>query len=92
MTLRRLLAVLGTFVCALALTVPAAAQDGTPTSTTVAVPSQDIVPRPNSGSAPQEAGDRGGALQIGLLALLVVAIGGAVLWVVHQSRRARPEP
>ena len=92
MTVRRLLALLGTFVCALALTVPAAAQDGTPTSTTVAVPSQDIVPRPNSGSAPQEAGDRSGVLQIGLLALLVVAIGGAVLWVVHQSRRARPEP
>ena len=75
MTLRRLLAVLGTLVCALALSVPAAAQDGTPTSTTVAVPSQDIVPRPNSGSAPKEAGDRGGALQIGLLALVVVAIG-----------------
>ena len=29
--------------------------------------------------APSEAGDRGGALQLGLLALVVVAIGGAVL-------------
>ncbi len=54
------------------------------------MPSQDIIPRPNSGSAPQEAGDRGGALQLGLLALLVVAIGGTVLVLVRQSRRARP--
>ena len=54
---------------------PASAQDPGTSSTTVAVPSQEIVPQPNSGSAPQEAGDRGGALQLGLLALLVVVIG-----------------
>ena len=28
------------------------------------VPTQDIIPRPNTGHAPTEAGDRGGALQL----------------------------
>lgn len=45
-----------------------------------------IVPKPNSGRAPEEAGDRGGALQLGLAGLLVVAIGGGA-W--HLSRQAR---
>ena len=89
MTRRLALALLATLLCSAVLAAPATAQDGTTTSTTIALPSQDIVPSPNSGAPPQEAGDRGGALQVGLLALVVVAIGGAVLWVVHQSRRAR---
>jgi uncharacterized protein HemX len=68
-----------------------AAQDATSTSSTVAVPSQEIVPQPNSGAPPQEAGDRGGALQLGLLALVVVAVGGGVAFVVVQSKRARSD-
>lgn len=73
-----------------ALALPAGAQDpGSATSTTVAVPSQDIVPRPNSGVAPSEAGDRGGALQLALLGVVVVAIGGTVTRLVRQARRAR---
>lgn len=81
--------VLAALVCVVAVAIPAGGQEPTTSSTAPAVPSQDMIPRPNSGSAPQEAGDRGGALQLGLLALLVVAIGGTVLVLVRQSRRAR---
>lgn len=52
-------------------------------------PTQDIVPRPNSGEAPEEPGDRGGALQLLVAGLLVVAVGGAAAHLVRQSRRAR---
>ena len=73
---------------------PAAAQDpgtGTTTTTLAGLPAPDIVPPPNTDSAPTEAGDRGGALQIGLFGLLVVAIGGSVIAIVRQSRRARAD-
>ena len=69
---------------------PAFAQDPGTTSTTLSeatVP--HIIPQPNSGVEPHDAGDRGGALQLGLLAVIVLAIGGAVLFVMRQSRRAR---
>ena len=70
---------------------PAAAQEpGSTTTTTLSeVPIQHIIPEPNTGEEPHEAGDRGGALQLGLLALLVVTFGGAIAVVVRQSRRAR---
>jgi hypothetical protein len=64
---------------------PALAQD-TPST---GVPAPDIVPEPNSGHEPTEAGDRGGALQLLLLGLVVVAVGGAVVHLSRQSRRAR---
>jgi hypothetical protein len=48
-----------------------------------------IIPQPNSGRPPTEAGDRGGALQLGLLALIVVAVGTIVGLAVRESRRAR---
>ncbi len=73
---------------------PALAQDpgtGTTSTTLSGLPSPDIIPAPNTDSAPTEAGDRGGALQVGLLVLLVVAIGGAVTVLVRQSRRARAD-
>jgi hypothetical protein len=53
------------------------------------VPTQDIVPRPDSGVAPEEAGDRGGALQLLLPLLVVAAIGGGVWHVSRQARRHR---
>lgn len=85
-----LLGALLALAIALAPASPATAQDPTSsTTTTVAVPSQDIVPQPNSGAPPAEAGDRGGALQLTILALVVLGIGGAVVTVVRQSRRAR---
>jgi hypothetical protein len=53
------------------------------------VPVQHIIPRPNSGQKPEDAGDRGGALQLALLGLVVVVLAGGTLHVVRQSRRAR---
>lgn len=53
-----------------------------------------IVPEPNSGTAPADAGDRGGWAQLGLLGLVVVAIGGIATVVVRgggsdaKARRA----
>ena len=88
---RGVLAVLALLLAGIALTGPAGAQ-GEPTSTTtttVGLPSQDIIPEPNTDSAPSEAGDRGGALQLGLLALVLVVVGGFVWRLVRQSRRAR---
>jgi hypothetical protein len=73
---------------------PAATQEpssGT-TTTLVDVPARDIVPEPNSGEVPHDAGDRGGALQLAVLALVMLAIGGVVALVVRQSRRARAYP
>lgn len=54
----------------------------------------NIVPDPNSGTAPADAGDRGGWAQLALLGLLVAAIVGIVLVVARgggsgaQARRA----
>lgn len=88
--MRRLLAALVIVVVALAAPVtPAVAQDPTTTTSIVELPPDGIVPKPNSGEAPSEAGDRGGALQLGIMAVVTVAIGGAVLALVRQSRRAR---
>jgi hypothetical protein len=53
------------------------------------VPVQHMIPRPDSGQKPEDAGDRGGALQLGLLGLVVVVLAGGTLHVVRQSRRAR---
>ena len=65
---------------------PAGAQEST---TTTAVPSGDIIPEPNSGAEPEDAGDRGGALQTVLFLGLIVVVAGAGGWLVVQSRRAR---
>ncbi len=92
MGLRRLLLVGLLAAAVVAPAVAAGAQEPGSTTTVVAVPGGDIVPRPGSGSPPQEAGDRGGALQLGVLALVVLGVGGVVLGVVRQSQRARAEP
>lgn len=76
----------GLVVC-LAVVGPTAAQAQEPPST--GMTTQDIVPKPNSGRAPTEAGDRGGALQLLLPAVLVLALGGGALHLTRQSRRAR---
>jgi hypothetical protein len=52
---------------------------------------QDIIPKPNTGHAPTEAGDRGGALQLLLPAIMVAGIAGGVLHLRRQSRRARAD-
>lgn len=72
------------------LTTPAVAQDpGTTTTSLVDVPAPDIVPEPDTGEEPEDPGDRGGALQVTTLVLVVVALGVVVAIVVRQSRRAR---
>lgn len=50
-----------------------------------------IIPAPNSGTAPTDAGDRGGALQTVLFVLVLAGTGGIGLWLVRTSRRARAE-
>lgn len=84
--------IVAAMVLAVAVTLhapaPAAAQD-TPST---GLPTRDIVPKPNSGQAPTEAGDRGGSLQLLILALVVAAVTVAVVHLVRQSQRARGGP
>ncbi len=82
---RVLLIVVTVLVLVGSAALPAAAQENPKPE----APTQDIVPRPNSGEAPEEAGDRGGALQLLVVGLIVVAVGGAVAHLVRQSHRAR---
>jgi len=60
-----------------------------PTTTTERAPDaeQGIIPEPNSGHAPDEAGDRGGALQLLVLVGLVAALAVGVTLIVRESRR-----
>jgi hypothetical protein len=89
--------VAGLVLAALLSLAPAPAAQGQEggddtTTSTVPVPVDDIIPRPNSGSEPREAGDRGGALQVAVLAGIVVGVGVIVALVVRESRRARRSP
>lgn len=65
---------------------PSAAQDTQPTNE---VPTQDIVPKPNSGAAPEDAGDRGGALQLLVLGLIVAAVAFGAWHLTRQVQRGR---
>lgn len=49
----------------------------------------DIVPRPNSGKAPETPGDPGGSQQLLLLGGVMVAMAGIGVWVFTGGRRAR---
>lgn len=51
-------------------------------------PAGGIIIRPNSGVAPDDPGDRGGALQLTLLALIVGFVGVAFFSVRRSSRKA----
>jgi hypothetical protein len=62
------------------------------TSSVTAPPDQDIIPEPNSGQAPEDAGDRGGALQLLVLVLVLAGVGVIATQVVRQARRNRPTP
>lgn len=50
-----------------------------------------IIPDPNSGREPSEAGDRGGALQVLVFVLIVAGVGGIAAKVVRDARRASAE-
>jgi len=70
---------------------PAPALAADDTTTTSQVPTRDIIPEPNSGVEPQDAGDRGGGLQTALFVAIIVVVAGAGTWLALQSRRARAE-
>jgi uncharacterized membrane protein len=100
MRLRLVVPVVGLVVAAaLSLGAPAAAaaelQDGggnggvSDTTDDTPVPAQDIIPEPNSGRAPDDAGDRGGVLQGVVFLLILVGVGGVVALAVRESRRKR---
>lgn len=67
-------------------TAPAGAQD---TTDETPVPEHDIIPRPNSGRAPSDAGDRGGVLQGLVFVVIVTGVGTIVALGVRESRRNR---
>ena len=53
------------------------------------VPGDGIIPEPDSGRAPDDAGDRGGALQALVFFLVVAGLGGGLALAVRESRRNR---
>jgi hypothetical protein len=60
------------------------------TTTTVrGVPGGDIIPEPGTGQAPQDAGDRGGGLQIALFVIIVAGIGALAMLARREVRRSR---
>ena len=90
--MRRLAVVVASLVAIAALAValaapPAMAAGGQ--QNTPDVPVQHIIPRPNSGQKPEDAGDRGGSLQLALLGLVCVVLAGGTLHVIRLSRKAR---
>ncbi len=65
--------------------------NGQPDQTTddTPVPSQRIIPLPNTGVKPTDAGDRGGALQILVFVAIVGGVSTIVALAVRDARRAR---
>jgi hypothetical protein len=63
--------------------------DGDPSTDDAPLPEQDMIPRPNSGRPPSDAGDRGGALQGLVLLFIVGGVGGIAVLALRDSRRAR---
>jgi hypothetical protein len=87
-------------VAALAFTVlaagRAAAQDAPPEDTTTTlpvagVPAPDIVPRPNSGRAPESATDPGGWAQYAVMFGIAGGVALIALLVVRESRKKKPQ-
>lgn len=48
-----------------------------------------IIPRPNSGVEPDDAGDRGGALQTLVFVLVLAGVALIIALIVRESRRKR---
>ena len=63
--------------------------DGDPSTDDAPLPAQEMIPEPNSGRPPSDAGDRGGALQGVVLLLIVIGVGGITGLALRESRRAR---
>jgi hypothetical protein len=68
---------------------PADDPDGDATTDDAPLPGGDIIPQPNSGTEPEDAGDRGGALQLTVFVAMLAGVALIVTLVVRESRRAR---
>ena len=68
---------------------PAEDPDGDATTDDEPLPGGDIIPLPDSGAEPEDAGDRGGALQITVFLVMLAGIALIVTLVVRESRKAR---
>jgi len=68
--------------------------EGTVATTEAPDAEQGIIPEPNSGHQPTEAGDRGGALQIVVFLAIVGGVAVIATLIVRESRRnlARRSP
>ena len=79
-------------LCLSPVLAPSAGAQAGATTTTDPVDNRrfgDIIPKPNSGKAPETAGDPGGWLQVSLFFLICAAVVAIVFAVWRQSRRAR---
>ena len=86
--IRRAVLLLAASVLAVGLTA-GPARAATPPANTPDVPVQHIIPRPDSGQKPEDAGDRGGSLQLALLGLVCLVLAGGTVHVIRSSRKAR---
>jgi hypothetical protein len=68
---------------------PAADPDGDATTDDEPLPGGDIIPEPDSGVEPEDAGDRGGALQLTVFVVMLAGIALIVTLIVRESRKAR---
>lgn len=68
-----------------------AQDDATDGTTTTTQPSRDdsILIKPGDGRTPEDAGDRGGALQISLFLAVVVGVAGVAGLGLREARRNR---
>ena len=64
------------------------ASDATTVTTLAPDAEEGIIPAPDSGHEPTEAGDRGGALQLAVLGGIVIGVTGVVTLAVRESRRS----
>ena len=89
--MRFLLALALVAASVVAVAPAAAAQDtdeGPVVVTEADQPAGGIIIQPNSGVAPDDPGDRGGALQLTLLALILGFVGLAFFSIRRSSRKA----
>jgi hypothetical protein len=62
-------------------------QEPPDTTATTAQEVPGIIPEPDAGRAPEDPGDRGGALQLAVLGLILVALAVIVWRIVRSARR-----
>ena len=99
MTHRIRIAAAAVLLAAVACLVPATAVAAPDTYTTdthttepePAAEAPSIIPRPNRGSEPDDAGDRGGALQAVVFGAILAGVIGIGALIVRESRRSRQD-